>query len=75
MLLKNDDEKHVGAVRTLEKLEEVGPSNALRKRQPKNLPLAYCSLYVIRLTKLYNDLSQDELVIAEYVFCKDVDNR
>ncbi|KAJ8420075.1 LOW QUALITY PROTEIN: hypothetical protein Cgig2_023139 [Carnegiea gigantea] len=75
VLFEKDDEKHVGAVRTPEKLEEVGPSDALRKQQPENLPLAYCSLYVIQLTKLDNELSQDELVISEYVFGKDVDDR
>ncbi|KAJ8431651.1 hypothetical protein Cgig2_024123 [Carnegiea gigantea] len=46
------------------------------KRQPKNLPLSYCSLYVIKLTKLDSELSQDELAISEYVFGKvdDVDD-
>ncbi|KAJ8425871.1 hypothetical protein Cgig2_028216 [Carnegiea gigantea] len=75
-IAKKDDEKRVGAARTSEKLEEVGPSDALRKRQPKNLPLAYSSLYVILLTKQDSELSQDELVISEYVFSKveDVDD-
>ncbi|KAJ8445638.1 hypothetical protein Cgig2_018579 [Carnegiea gigantea] len=62
---KKHDEKHLGAARTLEKLEE-----------PENLPLAYCSPYVIRLTKLDNELSQDKMTISEYVFgkAKDVDD-
>ncbi|KAJ8435635.1 hypothetical protein Cgig2_000301 [Carnegiea gigantea] len=77
VLLEKDHEKRVGAARTPEKSEEVGPLDALRKRPSENLPLAYCSPYVIRLTKLDSKLSQDELVISEYVFGKveDVDNR
>ena len=77
VLPEKDDEKRVGAARTLEKLEEVGSSDALKKWQLKNLPLAYCSLYVIRLTNLDSELSQDKLVISEYVFGKaeDVDDR
>ncbi|KAJ8426241.1 hypothetical protein Cgig2_018526 [Carnegiea gigantea] len=47
------------------KSEEVGPSNALRKPEPENLPLPYCSLYVIRLIKLDRKLSQDEMVIYD----------
>jgi len=47
VLPEKDDEKRVDAVRTLLKLEEVGPSNALSRRRPKNLPLAYCFPYVI----------------------------
>ncbi|KAJ8420610.1 LOW QUALITY PROTEIN: hypothetical protein Cgig2_023944 [Carnegiea gigantea] len=43
---KKHDEKHLGIARTSDKLEEAGPSNALKKRQPENLPLAYCSLKV-----------------------------
>ena len=50
-------EKHVGAAITPEKSEEVGPSALIRKRRPEKLPLAYCSSYVIRLTKLDNQLS------------------
>jgi len=67
----------VGVTRTPEKSEEVGPSNALRKRQPENLPPAYYSPYVIQRTKLGSELSQDELLISEYVFgkVKDVDDR
>ncbi|KAJ8420213.1 hypothetical protein Cgig2_033076 [Carnegiea gigantea] len=60
----------LGAARTPEKLAEVGPSGALKKQQPENLSLAYCSSYVIRLTKLNNELSQDKLTISEYVFGK-----
>jgi len=58
-------------------LEEVSPLDALRKQQPKNLPLAYCSPYVIRLTKLDNELPLDELAKSKYVFGKveDVDDR
>ncbi|KAJ8425639.1 hypothetical protein Cgig2_024294 [Carnegiea gigantea] len=70
VLPEKDDEKRVGVVRTPERLDEVGPSDALRKREPDNLLLAYCSPYVIRLTKLDSELSQDELVIFEYVFGK-----
>ncbi|KAJ8420015.1 hypothetical protein Cgig2_020041 [Carnegiea gigantea] len=66
VLPEKDHEKCVGAARTPKKLEEVGPSGALRKRQPENLPLAYYSPYVILLTKLNSELSQDELVISEY---------
>jgi len=54
---EKDGEKRVGAAITSEKLEEVGPSAAMRKRRPEKLPLAYCSSYVIRLTKLDNQLS------------------
>ncbi|KAJ8425628.1 hypothetical protein Cgig2_024283 [Carnegiea gigantea] len=43
VLPEKDDGKCVGVARTPKKLEEVGPSDALRKRQPNNLPLAYCS--------------------------------
>ncbi|KAJ8426827.1 LOW QUALITY PROTEIN: hypothetical protein Cgig2_022608 [Carnegiea gigantea] len=52
------------------------PLDALKKRQPENLPLAYCSSYVIRLTKLDSKFSQDELTISKYVFSKveDMDN-
>ncbi|KAJ8423748.1 hypothetical protein Cgig2_031338 [Carnegiea gigantea] len=39
------------------KLEKVGPLDAMKKRQPQNLHLAYCSPYVIRLTKLDSELS------------------
>ncbi|KAJ8425103.1 LOW QUALITY PROTEIN: hypothetical protein Cgig2_032216 [Carnegiea gigantea] len=76
MFPKKDDEKLVGSARTPERLEEVSLSDTLRKQQPKNIPLAYCSPYVIRLTKLDNELSQDELAISEYVFgkVKDVDD-
>ena len=58
-------------------MEEVGPLDALKKRQPKNLPLAYYSSYVIRLTKLDSELSQDEMTIFEYALNKveDVDDR
>ncbi|KAJ8425638.1 hypothetical protein Cgig2_024293 [Carnegiea gigantea] len=70
VLPEKDDEKRVGVARTPERLEEVGSTDALRKRQPDNLPLAYCSQYVIWLTKLGSELSQDELVISEYVFSK-----
>ncbi|KAJ8429603.1 hypothetical protein Cgig2_008833 [Carnegiea gigantea] len=75
-LTKEDHEKRVGATRTPEKSEEVGPSDALRKRQSENLPLAYYSPYVIWLTKLDSELSPDELVIFENVFGKveDVDD-
>ncbi|KAJ8421248.1 hypothetical protein Cgig2_013349 [Carnegiea gigantea] len=74
---RKDDEKRLGVARTPKKLEEVGSSDALMKQQPKNLPLAYCSPYGIRLTKLDNKLSQDELLISKYVFGKveDVDDR
>ena len=41
VLHEKDHKKRVGTIRTLEKLEEVGLSNALRKRQPENLPTAY----------------------------------
>ncbi|KAJ8419722.1 hypothetical protein Cgig2_020783 [Carnegiea gigantea] len=54
----------------LTKEEEVGPSDALRKRQPENLPLTYWSPYVIWLTKLNSEFSQDELLLSEYVFGK-----
>ncbi|KAJ8420795.1 hypothetical protein Cgig2_016838 [Carnegiea gigantea] len=76
VLLQKDHDRRVGTTRTLENSKEVGLSDALKKRQPENLPLAYCSLYVIRLTKLDIELSQDELVISEYVFgkVKDVDD-
>ncbi|KAJ8420267.1 hypothetical protein Cgig2_004592 [Carnegiea gigantea] len=47
VLPEKNDEKRVDAIRTPKKLEDVGPSDALRKRWPKNLPLAYYSLYVI----------------------------
>ncbi|KAJ8423413.1 LOW QUALITY PROTEIN: hypothetical protein Cgig2_020950 [Carnegiea gigantea] len=73
---KKHDEKRLGAAITLEKLEEVGPSDVLKKLQLENLALAYCSPYVIWLTKLDNELSQDDLTISEYVFNKveDVDD-
>jgi len=70
VLREKDDGKRLCATRTLEKLEEVGPSNALRKRQLENLPSAYYSPYVIHLTELDNELSQDELIIFEYVLEK-----
>ena len=76
-LAEKDDEKSVGVAITLEKLEEVGPSAAMRKRQLEKLPLAYHSSYVIRLTKLDNELFEDEVVLSEYVFgyVEDVDER
>ncbi|KAJ8420847.1 hypothetical protein Cgig2_023136 [Carnegiea gigantea] len=52
VLPKKDHGKRVGAARTPEKSEEVDPSDALRKREPKNLPLAYCSPFVTRPAKL-----------------------
>jgi len=77
VLPKKHDQKHLGAARTPEKLEELGPLATLKKLQPKNLPPAYCSPYVIWLTKLDSELSQDELTISEYPFGKveDVDDR
>ncbi|KAJ8420956.1 hypothetical protein Cgig2_025810 [Carnegiea gigantea] len=73
---KKNNEKHLGAARTPEKLKEASPLDALKKRQTKKLPLAYCSPYVIRLTKLDGELSQEELTISEHVFrkVKDVDD-
>ncbi|KAJ8431997.1 hypothetical protein Cgig2_005926 [Carnegiea gigantea] len=59
VLPEKHDEKHLGAVRTPEKLED-----------PNNLPLTCCSPYVIRLTKLNSELSQDKLTISEYIFDK-----
>ncbi|KAJ8420870.1 hypothetical protein Cgig2_023870 [Carnegiea gigantea] len=44
VLLKKDNENCVGAARTPEKSEEVGPLDAPRKQSPQNLPLAYSSL-------------------------------
>ncbi|KAJ8419866.1 hypothetical protein Cgig2_008440 [Carnegiea gigantea] len=57
-------------------LEKAEPLDPVKKRQPQNLPLAYCSPYMIQLTKLDSELSQDELTISEYVFSKveDVDD-
>ncbi|KAJ8424152.1 hypothetical protein Cgig2_001614 [Carnegiea gigantea] len=49
--------------------KEVLPEKDDEKRL-ENLSLACCSSYVIRLTKLDRELSQDELVISEYVFGK-----
>ncbi|KAJ8429341.1 hypothetical protein Cgig2_002962 [Carnegiea gigantea] len=60
VLAEKDYEKH---------LEEVDRSAAMRKRQPEKLPLLYYSPYAIRLTKLDNELSEDEVVISEYIFC------
>ncbi|KAJ8419971.1 hypothetical protein Cgig2_015294 [Carnegiea gigantea] len=70
------DEKRLGDIRTPKKLEEVGPSDAFKKRQPENLPLAHYLSYVIWLTKLDSELSYDELTISKYVFSKvqDVDD-
>ncbi|KAJ8420164.1 hypothetical protein Cgig2_006922 [Carnegiea gigantea] len=58
------------------KLKNVGSLDAVKKQQPQNLPSTYCSSYVIGLTKLNSELSQDELTISEYVFGKveDVDD-
>ncbi|KAJ8429512.1 hypothetical protein Cgig2_016244 [Carnegiea gigantea] len=44
--------------------KRVGVGDAPRKRQSENIPLVYFFLYVIRLTKLDSELSQDELVIS-----------
>ncbi|KAJ8421684.1 hypothetical protein Cgig2_008642 [Carnegiea gigantea] len=76
LLHEKHDKKHLGAARTPEKLEKIAPLDALKTRQPENLPLAYCSPYVFRLTKLNSELCQDELTISEYVFSKveDVDD-
>jgi len=52
---KKHDEKRLGAASTPKKLEEVGPSDALKKPQPKKLPLAYNLLYVIRLAKFNSE--------------------
>jgi len=49
VLPEKDHAKRAGTARTPEKLEEVGPSDAPRKRHYENLPLAYCSPHVIRL--------------------------
>ena len=59
------------------KMDEVGPLAGIRKRQPKKLPIVYWSSYVSRLTKLDDELWEDEVVIFEYVFDKveDVDER
>ena len=42
----------------------------IQKRHPKKLPLAYCSLFVMRLMKLDDELSKEELFIADYVFAQ-----
>jgi len=47
VLPKKHGEKHLGATRSPENLEDVGPSDTLKKQQHKNLPLAYYSAYVI----------------------------
>ncbi|KAJ8426724.1 hypothetical protein Cgig2_004223 [Carnegiea gigantea] len=72
VLPEKDHEKHIGV-----KSEEVGPSDVLRKRQPENLPLAYCSLYVTWMAKPNSELCQDEMLISEYYFGKveDMDDR
>ncbi|KAJ8421656.1 hypothetical protein Cgig2_019774 [Carnegiea gigantea] len=67
VLAKRDYEQCVGPAITPKKLEKVGPSATIRKRRPEKLPLAYCSSYVIQLTKLDNELSKDEVAIDKEV--------
>ena len=49
-------------------VEEVGSLAGMRKRQPEKLPIAYCLSYSIRLTKLDDKLSEDEVLISKYAF-------
>ena len=68
VLVEKDDEKYVGATIPSKKLEEVRPLAVMRKQKPEKLPLAYYSSYAFQLTKLDNEMSDDKMVISEYVF-------
>jgi len=67
---ETDDKKVLAAGITLVKVEKVGPSSRIRKRQPKKLPLAYCLASFVRLMNLDDELSEEKLVISDYVFPK-----
>ncbi|KAJ8445777.1 LOW QUALITY PROTEIN: hypothetical protein Cgig2_000957 [Carnegiea gigantea] len=75
VLAEKDDETCVGAAITPESWKKS--FSCSKEGTAEKLPLAYCSSYVIWLTKLDNKLSEDEVVISEYVFgnVEDVDER
>jgi len=69
MPAKNDDKKDLALVITPVKVEKVGPSTGIEKQSGK-MPMEYWSPFVVYLMKLRNKLSEDKLLISDYVFSK-----